>query len=187
MPFQHVDAVVQRLWQQLPDQEPAHVFAILDGARDERIHPTLLQSANEHCCLYRGDLEPDLTAAAPYLVQLQPEGAFTTWLVSYGWGDSWGVFLQSAASLPELRRHFRRFLMVYDPDGQPMYFRYYDPRVLRVYLPTCNASELRIIFGPVLRYCLEAEDPNSLLEIEFRRGKLGTRVLPLVSPQRVSV
>ena len=42
------------------------------------------------------------------------------------------------------------------------YFRYYDPRVLRVYLPTCNARELQTVFGPVLRYLVEDEKPTGL-------------------------
>jgi hypothetical protein len=29
-------------------------------------------------------------------------------------------------------------------------FRYYDPRVLRVYLPSCRPSELETVFGPVV-------------------------------------
>ena len=53
------------------------------------------------------------------------------------------------ATLEELRRHFRKFLKVEDPKGKSLIFRYYDPRVLRVYLPTCNAMELQTVFGPV--------------------------------------
>lgn len=54
-----------------------------------------------------------------------------------------------------LRRHFRRFLRVTDEQGQPLMFRYYDPRVLRVYLPTCTAEELALVFGPVSAYLIE--------------------------------
>jgi hypothetical protein len=54
--------------------------------------------------------------------------------------------------------------MVYDAKGTPFYFRYYDPRVLRVYLPTCNASELQILFGPVARYYVEGKAGNQMIE-----------------------
>jgi hypothetical protein len=46
--------------------------------------------------------------------------------------------------------------------GAP-FFRYYDPRVMRIYLPTCNAGELRTLFGPVGLYVMEGEDPTTLL------------------------
>ncbi len=31
----------------------------------------------------------------------------------------------------------------------PLVFRYYDPRVLRVYLPTCSPAEFARFFGPI--------------------------------------
>jgi hypothetical protein len=39
-----------------------------------------------------------------------------------------------------MARRRRRFLRVKDEDG--LVFRFYDPRVMRVYLPTCAAGEL---------------------------------------------
>jgi hypothetical protein len=65
----------------------------------------------------------------------------------------------SQANLKVLRQHFRKFIMVYS-DGQPLYFRYYAPRIMRMYLPTCNADELEIIFGPVEYYLVESEEPD---------------------------
>src|SRR5262249_47179155 len=89
---------------------------------------------------------------------------FTDWVLTEGWGQHWGIFATAPIELDALRRHFRRFLMVRDEHGKSLYFRYFDPRVLRVYLPTCNADELTIIFGPVVRYYAEGEDPSILLE-----------------------
>ncbi len=168
MPYPHADLVIGELWRSSPDEPEREVYAILDAARDESIYRELIKSDAEYCCLYRGDQAEELAEVAPYLVHLRKDAAFTFWLVSQGWGQSWGIFLKSAATLNELRRHFRRFLMVYDPDGKPLYFRYYDPRVLRVYLPTCNAEELRIIFGPTIWLGVEGEDTGSL--IEYRCG-----------------
>jgi hypothetical protein len=152
-----------------------YVYTILDAARDERIYPTLLEANREYCCLYRGDMAQELAEVAPYLVTLEPQAPFTTWLISHGWGDSWGIFLESSAPLEVLRRHFRRFLMVYDEQGKPLYFRYYDPRVLRVYLPTCTATELDTVFGPVRRYYVEGEDDQTLLEYAYTGAHLTQR------------
>ena len=55
-----------------------------------------------------------------------------------------------------------------DESGHPMFFRFYDPRVLRTYLPTCTVAELRLIFGPVEAFLLEGEEDDELLELSLR-------------------
>jgi hypothetical protein len=147
------------LWKQVKGGE---IYMLLDGARDPRIYTTLPNAALEHCCLYDGEVPEVLARAAPYLVRLQPWSPFTSWLFNDGRGQSWGVLLSSRATLIELRRHFRRFLMVRDESGKQLYFRYYDPRVLKVYLPTCTPEELKQLFGPVERFWIES--PEGLLE-----------------------
>jgi hypothetical protein len=123
----------------------------------------LYEDEPEHCCLYSGELPPDLAQTAPYLIKLQAESKFTGWLLREGWGRHWGIFAVSPASIEQLRRHFREFLMVRDPAGKAVYFRYYDPRVLRVYLPSCNEQELETVFGPVLLYVAEGAAPTETL------------------------
>jgi hypothetical protein len=123
-------------------------------------------------CLYRGELPPDLAACAPYLVHLQVETAFTEWIVREGWGKHWGIFALSSSDLRVLRNHFRALLTVYDPDGKPVLFRYYDPRVLRIYLPTCNREELGTFFGPVDSYVLEDEDGEGGMRFQIASDTL---------------
>ncbi len=139
-------------------------YAILDAARDDRIYSELLNSGMESLCLYVGDKALELATVAPYLLTLERKDPFTQWLMSNGWGKSWGIFLRSPASIKDLHRHFRKFLMVYDQKGIPSYFRFYDPRVLRVYLPSCSESELQVLFGPVARYYVEGKAENQLIE-----------------------
>ena len=104
-----------------------------------------------------------LEAYAPYLVRLPGDSRLLETLVAQGWGKHWGIFVVSAADFKTLRKHFRTFLMVKSPEGKRLYFRYYDPRVLRVYLPTCNAEETNFVFGPVAAYLCEGESPDTLL------------------------
>ena len=60
------------------------------------------------------------------------------------------MYLASPEPLEGLRRHFRDLLMMKLPDQKQVYFRFYDPRVLRLFLPTCTAQEIGLIFGPVI-------------------------------------
>lgn len=140
------------------------VYAILDGASAPKLLEALDRWEVESVCLFRGELEPDMALMAPYLAMVRPDTPFVEWLLQEGWGRHWGIFAITRAGFLDLRKHFRSFIKVYGPDGKPLLFRYYDPRVLRAYLPTCNEQEARTVFGPVLRYVLEDEDPTILLK-----------------------
>lgn len=159
--------------QQLFAIPETRVYAILDGASVPRLPQTLEQMEVESECLFRGELDPELALVAPYLAVVQQPGhPFTDWLLQEGWGQHWGVFAVSKADFRNLRMHLRAFLKVYGPDLKPLYFRYYDPRVLRVYLPTCDEQESRTVFGPVLRYVVEDEDPSVLLKFWPESGQV---------------
>jgi hypothetical protein len=148
-----------------------HVWVILDGARNERIHRAMDMCFDDQCCLYAGELPLELKMTAPYLARIEKKDRFTQYILRHGWGDSWGIFFHSAAELDKLRRHFRGFLRVKDEFGRKLIFRYYDPRVLRVFLPTCTAEQLGEIFGPVDQYLIEGSDPKTA--IRFARLGMG--------------
>ena len=131
------------------------LYAILDGARDGQIAAKIRASGVEARCLFDGELQPVLAAAAPYLVALDPAAPLLRTLIAEGSGNAWGVFLTSTAPIDALRRHLRRLLRVVDEDGRQLMFRFYDPRVLRVYLPTCTIAELEFVFGPVTAFHVE--------------------------------
>jgi hypothetical protein len=173
------EEISEALSRQLFSEEAANVYAILDGASVDELLDKLFTLEPEYECLYRGELEEDMAEVAPYLVCLKPDAEFTAWLLEHGWGKNWGIYVVSDADMRAMRRHFRTFLIVYDPDGKPLYFRYYDPRVLRLYLPTCNDAELETIFGPVTSYLLEDEDPQTLLRFLKNDGALQQERRPL--------
>jgi hypothetical protein len=152
-----------QLWPRPLQEAAPGVFALLDAARDEQIYRALRNADCEWLCLYSGDAAVTMAAVAPYLVELQPYARFTWWLLEKGWGNSWGVFLHASLALDRLQAHFRRLIMARLPDGEMVYFRFYDPRVLRAYLPTCTPKELKAVFGPVERFIIEGEDDAPLL------------------------
>jgi hypothetical protein len=153
--------IVQAVKQQLFSGKSEHnVFAILDGASVPNLQAKLSEIGPEHVCLYRGEVAPDMAEVAPYLVMLERNARFTDWVIGSGWGEHWGIFGAGPVDLATLRRHFRKFLTVYDYAGRSLYFRYYDPRVLQIYLPTCNQLELEFLFGPVSFYLAEKDNSN---------------------------
>jgi hypothetical protein len=180
----NLNRVIMELWPQA-DATGGGVWAILDAASDERIVGAIENARLDHCCLFTGRLDPELRNAAPYLVKLRFGHELTEYIVAEGWGHHWGVFLQADISMEELRLHLKQFLSVKEEDGQRLFFRFYDPRVLRVYLPSCTAHELRIFYGPILRYVMEGEEPANLIEFALRERELKVRKVEL-SPEEKS-
>jgi hypothetical protein len=152
------------------------------GARDPRVHEFVLGSGLAHCCLFAGRLHPRLARAAPYLVALPRDAAPTRTLLADAWGQSWGVLVRATSPLNVLYRHFRRLLRVQDFAGRYMLFRYYDPRVLRLFLPTCTPAQLAEIFGPVERFIVEAETSTEALQFFRHEGSLVCDTIEVARP-----
>ena len=157
-------------------------YAVLDGAACEELLEKITELEPEHCCLYAGELEPDVEECAPYLVQLEQGHPFTEWLLAEMPGKPWGIFAHSPAEIRALRKHFRTFLLVKGPDGEMLYFRYYDPRVLSIYLPTTNAEERETVFGELSIYFCELRS-GDLVGYRRDEGQLQTlRLFQLSEP-----
>ena len=158
------DALIRQLWPHGDTLDGPQVHAVIDAARDPRIIGLLDGTGLERCCLFAGALSPSLRAAAPHLVHLAPGARFTREFLQQGWGRSWGVLTIAPpdVTLQWLRKHLRTLLRVQDEAGRTLMFRFYDPRVLRAYLPTCTSSELRSVFGPVHRIVCETGEQGGV-------------------------
>lgn len=157
------------LW---PNGKTRDVWMIVDAARESGIYGDIVNSYCEYSCLYTGDINHELERAAPHLVQLEYDDKYSRRLIQKAWGKSWGVLLRCDSRMERLRRHLRTFLIVNDSRGRRLLFRYYDPRVLRVYLPTCVPGELRSVFGPIEQFWTEDESASHLLEFDLAAGRL---------------
>ncbi|MFP2907950.1 DUF4123 domain-containing protein [Pyxidicoccus sp. 3LFB2] len=136
------------------ESEP--LFAVLDAAREKRVLKLLQEAGEVYASLYEGPEGVELAEVAPYLVRLPGDSELLGTLVREGWGKSWGVFLTSPLPFKETRRHLRKFLKVLDgSSGEQLYFRFYDPRVLRAFLPTCTPAERTEFTGPLGGFLLE--------------------------------
>ena len=147
------------------------LYALLDAAREPSVLKVIYESKEEFQSLYEGAQGQQLAHFAPYLIRIPQHSKLIDTLAERGWSKSWGVFVTCDKPLKEVRTHFRHFLNVKLPDGSTVYFRYYDPRVLRLFLPTCLPEETDQFFGPVKQFLMEAEDPATALH--FLRGPQG--------------
>lgn len=163
--------------------QTAPLYTVLDASRDAGIL-TLLQASPQsplrYQPLFEGEIAERLSTHAPILADLSHAGlsgagagaqTFLEAVLRSGWGQSWGIWLTSASSFEDLLAHLRGFLFARTEDQQPLYFRLYDPRILRAFLPACEPQELSAVFGPIVSYLAESERPDGLLA--FSRGSTG--------------
>lgn len=143
------------------------LYALVDAARGHGIHHWIKASGFEYSCLFTGQLSDELLAASPYLLRIVPGSVSLPRLIEQGWGHAWGLFLAAHAGLVEVRRHLRRLLQVRTENHKRLFFRYYDPRVLRSFLPTCQAAQLSEVFGPIQRFDIESADGSQLLRFRL--------------------
>ncbi len=168
-------AVVERL-----RAEGEGLYAVLDAARDAMVLASISRSGERFRSLYEGWQGDGLADVAPYLVELPAGCRFVETLAADGWGHSWGVFVVTPDDFFSLRRHLRRFLRVVDHDGKRLLFRYYDPRVMRAWLPTCTPDETRSFFGSATAIVTEGRRGDTLLR--FVPGPEGAEVETLPLP-----
>jgi hypothetical protein len=147
-------------------------FLILDSAQidNEVLNSQKLNSS--YNSLIWNKSEQSRAFMAPYLFCFDPQTEFGKWYMENGWGNFWGVLVGSTIDLKALTKHFRHFLMVKKEDGEQLYFRFYDPRVLRVFLPTCDERQLRDFFGPIDYFLCEDEQPATGLVFSLHNGEL---------------
>jgi hypothetical protein len=154
---------------ELARKHGGQLFAILDAARSDEILQRLAQYDGTSESLFQGKGTEKYFAVSPILVDCESESDLFSWLTTEAWGQSCGVFLASSASFTDLLKHLRGLLTARTEDGTEVFFRFYDPRVLRVFLPTCTKKEREAFFGPV--ECFVAEPESGELVLEF--GKTG--------------
>lgn len=159
----------------------AHWYALIDAAMDETAPRRAEECGLPARSLYTGPLGKLAAPAAPFLIDFSLDSSFADWLFEH-WAGNHGILLQAGKSFDDLWKHFRRFLLVKDEAGKKYRFRFYDPRVLRAFLPSCSPEETEEFFGPVVCYYAPDRSGESLLA--FRRTDKGysVRTQPVVLP-----
>lgn len=155
-------------------------YLLLDAARmdylineAEGINPTRKS-------LYIEDKTEFLNGVAPYIFQFAYSTPFANWFLKRGWGNAWGLLIKSSWPLSELQKHFRKFLIVKIRNGEELYFRFYDPRVLRIFLPIFKPNQLREFFGEAIQTLLmEDEDPEFAIQFRLENSILKTERFPV--------
>ena len=138
-----------------------YLYAILDAYQAPTVPAKVQELGKERAlCLFMGPAEEKYWQLAPYLIAV--EETTLDWILRNLKDKPWGVFVLSKSGLETLRTHFRRFLIVQLPDGERWYFRYYDPRLLPIYLSNCLPQELELFYGPVRSFAISSTESGGI-------------------------
>lgn len=167
--------IKRQLEDHLFDGSGAFAYAVLDGARHLETLGMLEDSDVPFMCLHGGRLDPEVAITAPYIVELHEEDDLFDELFDDGWGDSRGIFLLSDMRLRQVRRHLRALTYAEMPDGEIVFFRFYDPRAMRVFMPAATPEQRAAMFGDTVEtYFLENEAGDGI--VTYEKNASGTTV-----------
>lgn len=157
------DHIVQSVAQDL-------VYAILDACDDPEIQAMVQTKQFGGLSLYNGKAASKFALLAPYLCKIDSE--HLSWIERELKGRPWGYFVtvSTGTQLAQLRKHFRRFLLVAGPDGRELYFRFYDPRVITTFLRALNPREASDFFGPIQEFVVPDSDQWLTIRLDSNRA-----------------
>lgn len=137
--------------------ETGNLYALVDAARSDRALQLVEESIDPYASLYDGEQGRAHDDIAPYLVHLQPNSWLLERLVTEGWGDAWGTYIESASGFDKVRRHFRQFLKVeVESEARPLFFRFYDPRVLRIFTDVITPEQKAEFLTDIVAFIFES-------------------------------
>jgi hypothetical protein len=158
MPIQTRDTLLPELAKLVETQR---VYVILDACDAPAVPPKAQSLGEERAVsLYNGTAQEDYWAIAPYLCKADVE--LLEWIKDALWKEPWGIVAVSNADFAAVRAHFRKFLIVQSPENEHWYFRFYDPRVLPVFLESSTPEELKEFFGPIQVFGAPSSEEMSL-------------------------
>jgi len=170
----HIENLIKYLIHQI--DSGIKIYALLDAAKNPEIAYKPFEFFSEWISLYKGETIEALADVAPYLVNLSkdnsPNKDLIQWICQNCWGESCCILVYSEEYLDQLFEHFNQFIIVSDESKKSFYFRFYDPRVLKVYLPTCNEEELKLFFGNVHQFVMEDDSTDSMFSYSLSEGNL---------------
>jgi hypothetical protein len=158
-------------------QSQSPCYAITDAARDDAIVQFVQQNSDIVHCLYRGDTAIRLANYAPYLFRIGLGDNAIHRFLTEGWGQSWYILLASTSPIEAILIQLRKTLIVRSEAGKDLYFRFYDPRVLRSYLPLCSQGDIAKLMGKDIEtlFC-ETHDAKQLFQCHAHPTSLIKRI-----------
>ena len=172
-------SVSDLLWE-TAEKENCNLFGIIDSAKNDEAFRFMIEGGVSYKSLFDGTMDVQSYGVSGFLVECRNDSPLFQWMTGKAWGDNCCIFFTSKASFDELFIHFQKFNRVYLEGDDVVLFRYYDPRVFRNYLPTCNGKEIDLFFGEIKSFFAERKNPGSI-NIFGKKDEIGGSSLSVSS------
>jgi hypothetical protein len=176
--------LIEELWGSSDAPKAGHLYAIVDASRGPMTIPPALQAMTHNvACLYRGQALEEYGDDTAWIAEVSPTESVLDWLIDNGFGKRWSIFLRSSLELADIVRHLRKFTMVQDDEETVHFFRFYDPRTLRQYLPVFTPEQVAAFFKDVdALHCENDIRQGEFLTFTVSRGALHRNAISLLTP-----
>ena len=156
-------------------------FVVLDCAVDPSLYAHVKRlEPRAGRCLFAGDIHPEVKKVSPHLLELTPDDPLVPLWRGQGWGKAWGMWITSSADLYTVWSRLRHFTQVKLPSGEgPVLFRFWDPRVFRVYMPLVEGPDVEGWFKGIDAYVVEAEDAKGSIRFTAAGGAVKVETAPM--------
>lgn len=133
-------------------------YAVIDLASAAMLRPAVTNSRSSAATpLFAKELGREMLGVGPWLVRLSKAPEIERTLNGIDTEVSWGYYVYSTVDIVSLRQSLRRFNLVQvSKKSKPMLFRYWDPRVMRVFLDVATKEQQDRLFEWIERF----EGPN---------------------------
>jgi hypothetical protein len=152
-------------------------YILLDGAKVGVDLKIAKETGFAFRSLFEGHASKDLQDVAPYLFEYRQSGKIGDWYLDRGFGRDAGVLFYSRERFEGCYRHFKQLRFVKIENGKELFFRFYDPRVLSVFLPTCDKKQIIEFFGPVDYFLVEDSRQDTVVQFWHQNGILQQKTI----------
>jgi Domain of unknown function (DUF4123) len=143
----------------------ARLYVVVDSAQNAELARTAwFDHGFETWSLFGENVDASMSSVAPHLVAVSSGRSGRDFLdvwADHLWTNA-GILLSCPADPVKVWEHLSRLFVVGDPEGRLMYFRFYDPRILRALMPTLRDSQISEVFGPIREFLVEDAVPGSI-------------------------
>lgn len=154
----HASASALWPWKEpLPGEAPCRWYAIADAAQHKALPGALVQNSHlQHRCLFDTAQDSPVAAQSPHLVALPAPTVHDEalhpawkWIERHAPDIPCMTVVASPLDFEDLHRHLRQWTEVVLPDGEDMFFAFWDPMILGTLMGQADDPTLYVA-GPAL-------------------------------------
>lgn len=124
---------------------PLRAYLLLDAAADPDIFLAMNGYSNPSTCLFDGEVADDLEMVGPWLAEVteDEDDSVWAWFANKGYGNNWGIIIQSRLELRRLKTQLKKYLKIEDDDGDKYFLKFYRPDSFNTFLPEFTDEQRR--------------------------------------------